>query len=81
MGRGVLVGGLVLTLLAASLPARAAAEAPPAENQAGDASVEKAREDIRAELRKDKPNYEEIEKPLEELLQKRARPRRAPLAE
>ena len=65
MSRGVWVGGLVLALFAAFPPAHVRAAAP-AEKKAEDPAVEKVLE----ELRKPKLDYEEIEKPLDELLQK-----------
>ena len=68
MRRGMLVGGILLTFLAA--PLAGAAPAPAQGNSESTATVEKAREEIRAELRKDKPDYEKIEGPLEELLKK-----------
>ena len=70
MSRGVWVGGLVLALLVAFPPARVRAEGNAAERKAEDAAVENARKAIRVELAKPQPDYEEIEKPLEELLQK-----------
>jgi F-type H+-transporting ATPase subunit b len=68
MRRGWRLGGLILALFTASFPARAAA--PAADEKADAAAVQKAREQIRDELRKPTPDYEEIEKPLEELLKK-----------
>jgi F-type H+-transporting ATPase subunit b len=70
MSRGVWVGGLVLALVVALPAALARAEGDPADGKAEDATIEKAREAIREELRKPKPDYEEIEHSLVELLQK-----------
>jgi F-type H+-transporting ATPase subunit b len=70
MSRFVWVGGLLLALVVALPSAGLRAQGAATDGKAEDAAIEKAREAIREELGKPKPDYEEIEHPLAELLQK-----------